>query len=142
MTWLYWKTFTQGPVLKGSPKSEAKRFFFIVGRDMYIVYFYSLEATRADFQRLFCLFPWFWVLFSKIWELPDGLFCHFLQKCSTNLAVLKEFCKKPNSHCCYFNELQWHNFACCSSNPIFVCKITFIKMKSIFERKMIWKIQI
>ena len=25
---------------------------------------------------------------SKVWELPNGLFWHFLQKCSTNLAVL------------------------------------------------------
>ena len=34
------------------------------------------------------------MLFSKIWELPDGLFCHFLQKRSTSLDVLKGFCKK------------------------------------------------
>ena len=71
---------------------------------------------RPDLWRpilsIFCAsrihsFPFFWwwrprfhvlVLFSKIWELPDGLFCHFLQKRSTNLAVLKGFCKKPNSH--------------------------------------------
>ena len=29
------------------------------------------------------------MLFSKIYELPDGLFCHFLLKHSTNLAVFK-----------------------------------------------------
>ena len=27
---------------------------------------------------------------SEVWELPDGLFWHFLQKGSTNLAVLKK----------------------------------------------------
>ena len=30
---------------------------------------------------------------KKIAELFYGLFCHFLQKCSTNFAFLKEFCK-------------------------------------------------
>ena len=34
------------------------------------------------------------MLFNKIWELLDWLFCHFFQKHSTNLAVLKGFCKK------------------------------------------------
>ena len=29
---------------------------------------------------------------SEKYELPDGLFCHFLQKHSTELAVLKGFC--------------------------------------------------
>ena len=31
--------------------------------------------------------------------------CYFLQKRSTNLAVLKGFCKKPISHYCYFTDL-------------------------------------
>ena len=32
-----------------------------------------------------------WFLFSKLWGLPDGLFCHFLQMHYTNLAFLKWF---------------------------------------------------
>ena len=40
------------------------------------------------------------LLFSKIWELPDRLFYHFLQKHSTSLAILKGFFKKPKLHYC------------------------------------------
>ena len=32
--------------------------------------------------------------FSKIWELPDGFYCHFLQKRSTNLAFFKGILQK------------------------------------------------
>ena len=47
-----------------------------------------LEFTNYVHKLLYLYSHRFvWVLFSKIWELPDGLFCHFLQKCSTNLAV-------------------------------------------------------
>ena len=35
----------------------------------------------------------YWVQKWKVAELFCGLFCHFLQKRSTNLAFLKEFCK-------------------------------------------------
>ena len=74
-------------------------------------------------------------------ETPCRLYCHFLQvnlcqkllflqnmgrtcclhklfwmsktqQHSTNLAVLKEFCKKPNSYHCYFTELPWFIFTC------------------------------
>ena len=67
-------------------------------------FFYYFHKSRV----YSCVFVW--VLFSKIWELPDGLFCHFLQKRSTNLAVLKGYCKKQNSQHCYFTELPWFIF--------------------------------
>ena len=80
-----------------------------------------------------CLFVW--VLFSKIWELPNGLFCHFLQKRPTNLAVLKWFCKKPNSQHCYFTELPWFIFTWVEPIPYSHSQI-FLKSDSDWSKNL------
>ena len=48
----------------------------------------KVEESYRNFTLLTCLFTK--LADSEVWELPDGLFWHFLQKRSTNLAVLKK----------------------------------------------------
>ena len=65
------------------------------------------------------------LLFSKIWELPDGLYCHFLQKRSTNLTHNFEeiFQKTKDALLLKFSFYEKATTIC----AIFLMVLTFIK---------------
>ena len=53
-----------------------------------IIYKWSRQKLKSPIPLETCLFTE--LADSKVWELPDGLLWHFLQKRSTSLAVLKK----------------------------------------------------